>query len=78
GVEERRQSSDMRRMCLSLLATGQHRLTFTCMNDLAFVTKIFLTLFSWRINLSFFSVRAEFCSRWSQDTSRQEVTLFSL
>lgn len=71
----------MRRMCFSLLATGQNRLTFTCMNDLAFVTEIFLTtLFPWRINLSlgFFPVRAEFNSRWSQDTSEQEVRQISL
>lgn len=70
-MEERRQSSDMRRMCFSLFATGQHRLTCTCMNDLAFVTEIFLTKLSpWKIN---FSLRAEFNSRWAQDTSGQEV-----
>lgn len=62
GVEETEEEvgerGDMKRVCLCLLrdplSVTDHRLSFTCTNDLAIATEILLTRFPWRSSLSFY------------------------
>lgn len=62
GVEETEEEvgerGDMKRVCLCLLryplSVTDHRLSFTCTNDLAIATEILLTRVPWRSSLSFY------------------------
>lgn len=53
-VEERGESGACLCLLLRPASPSDHRLGFTCVNDLAIVTDIFLTRFLWRINLWLF------------------------
>ena len=54
GGEREEQGYETRVFMPPALSLTDHRLNFTCMNDLAIVTEIFLTRFPWRISLSLF------------------------